>query len=510
MPKPPPPTTADALVARARRELPQQFERAIAARIKREVLERASWVSLVAGIASVCVAWSLQGYLEPRWLAAWVAVMVLQALVRGFGARLVLTRAGEGDPRIPQLMIASAAFAGAMWGALPWLPHAAPDPAFDFYTAAIVAGVVAGTSVSYASAPQMMLAIAFPALLPAALALALRGDAPGWGGAVLMVLLGALVARESRRNLMALERDIAQYLLLERESRRVMGRETLLRLGADALPEFIAYIDRDHRYAFVNRRYVELLGRSRDSIIGAPMKEVVGDWYAYLKPRLDAALDGEPQDFEVEPPSRVPRDSHYRIRYIPDRREDGGVRGVFAITIEITAYKRAQQELQKRAELDPEYGVLNAASVRERAAREHEMLQRVGGAHALCLADLDGLKAINERHGREVGDAALQRVAAVLAAAMRGSDLVGRLGGDEFVLLFHDCAVEVAEGRCRALLELLDAEPVRVGDIEFPVRASFGVTPLRSVDHDLDAVLARAEAACFAAKHAGGHRVATS
>lgn len=72
------------------------------------------------------------------------------------------------------------------------------------------------------------------------------------------------------------------------------------------------------------------------------MKEVVGEWCSYLKPRIDAAFAGEAQDFLVEPPSRVPRDSHYRIRYIPDRRDDGGVRGVYANTIEITAYKRAE------------------------------------------------------------------------------------------------------------------------------------------------------------------------
>lgn len=500
---------ADAEVARARRELPQEFQQAIGSRVHREVLERAGWVSFAAGLASVCAAWSLHGYLEAPWLWGWVAVMVLQALVRGFGARRVLTGARTADPRVLRLVLASAAFAGAMWGALPWLPQTAPDPVVGFYTAAIVAGVVAGTSVSYASAPQMMLAIAFPALLPTAAALAVRGDAPGYGGAVLLALLGALVVRESRRNRAALERDIAQYLLLERETRRVMGRETMLRQGADALPEYIAYIDPQHRYAFVNRRYVELLGRSRDSIIGAPMKDVVGDWYAYLKPRLDAALAGEPQDFEVEPPSRVPRDSHYRIRYIPDRRDDGRIRGVFAITIEVTAFKRMQRELQQRAELDPVHGVLNAASFRERAAREHEMLQRIGGAHALCLVGLDAYDDVVRRHGEELGEAARRRLATVLREAMRGDDLVGHLGNGEFALLFHDCPLETAVGRCRALLELLDAAPLEHAGIELPLRATIGATLLRSVDTDLEMALGRADAARFAAGHAGGQPIET-
>jgi len=502
-----PPPLTDEIVARARRELPVEYQRAIDARLHRELIERASWVSFAAGLASLCVAWSLRDFVVAGWLLAWTMVMVAQALVRGLVARRLLTGKRLTDPRVLKLVLLSAGFAGAMWGALPWLPLIEPDPVIAFYTAALVAGVVAGTSVSYASAPHMMLAIAFPALLPTAVALALRGDGPGWGGAILLGLLGVLVVREARRNRAAHERDIAQFLLLERESRRVMGRETLLRLGADALPEYIAYIDREHRYAFVNRRYVELLGRSRDRIIGSHMREVVGDWYSYLRPRLDAALAGEPQDFEVEPPSRVPRDSHFRVRYIPDQREDGRVRGVFAITIEITSYKRAQAELEMRAEIDPAYGVLNAASYRERLAREHEMLQRVGGSHALCLVALDGHKAIVERHGAAIGEAALAHLAQVLRGATRGGDLVGHLGGDGFGLLFYDCPPDLAVGRCRALLELLDAGPLQSGGIEMPLRASIGTTQLRSVDTDVAAAMARVESACYTAQHSGGHRV---
>ena len=49
----------------------------------------------------------------------------------------------------------------------------------------------------------------------------------------------------------------------------------------------------------------------------------------------------------------------------------------------------------------------------------------------MIYADLDNMKPINDDHGHESGDLALQEVAAVLGSTLRASDLVARLGGDE-------------------------------------------------------------------------------
>src|SRR5688572_5159567 len=63
---------------------------------------------------------------------------------------------------------------------------------------------------------------------------------------------------------------------------------------ADVLPVMIAYIDRDTRYAFVNRPLAEWLGRPRDQILGRTMREVVGEAnYAAREPIVKAALAGE-------------------------------------------------------------------------------------------------------------------------------------------------------------------------------------------------------------------------
>jgi diguanylate cyclase (GGDEF)-like protein len=59
------------------------------------------------------------------------------------------------------------------------------------------------------------------------------------------------------------------------------------------------------------------------------------------------------------------------------------------------------------------------------------------------LADLDGLKMVNDAYGHAVGDEYIRCVSTTLVGAVRGSDTVGRIGGDEFLIIFPDCHMEI-------------------------------------------------------------------
>ena len=59
---------------------------------------------------------------------------------------------------------------------------------------------------------------------------------------------------------------------------------------------------------------------------------------------------------------------------------------------------------------------------------------------ALLFIDLNGFKAINDRHGHTIGDAVLKEISERLNTAFRKSDTTARLGGDEFVVLIGDIA----------------------------------------------------------------------
>jgi len=162
----------------------------------------------------------------------------------------------------------------------------------------------------------------------------------------------------------------------------------------------------------------------------------------------------------------------------------------------------ANTRLREIALRDPLTALANRAAL---YARVGEALQRMqSGARTLCLfmVDLDGFKAVNDRHGHEVGDRVLVEVAARLRAATRGTDLVARLGGDEFVVVAEglelpDDAHALAQSLLDALKRPLTAAP------ESKIGASIGIAASGSGAEDTESLLRRADTAMYAAKAAG-------
>ncbi|XXX76471.1 ATP-binding protein [Sorangium sp. So ce134] len=117
-----------------------------------------------------------------------------------------------------------------------------------------------------------------------------------------------------------------------------------IQLLLDALPALISYIDNDERYRIVNRAYERWFQEDRRSLAGRQVREVIGDAaYAAVKPRIDAVLGGQPQDFESRLTYRRGGRRHVRIQYIPHLGASGEVRGFFTLVADISEQKRAEE-----------------------------------------------------------------------------------------------------------------------------------------------------------------------
>lgn len=84
---------------------------------------------------------------------------------------------------------------------------------------------------------------------------------------------------------------------------------------------------------------------------------------------------------------------------------------------------------------DPLTGVLNRRGVEERTVELAALARRQDQSLSVTFIDIDGLKAANDTHGHDFGDAVIVAVATSLRALVRESDLVGRWGGDEFIVV---------------------------------------------------------------------------
>ena len=119
--------------------------------------------------------------------------------------------------------------------------------------------------------------------------------------------------------------------------------------------------------------------------------------------------------------------------------------------------------LEHQAETDALTGLYNHRSFHDRLRQE---LLRASAAHetvAVVMLDLDDFKKVNDVYGHGIGDHLLQRVADVLRATVRGTDVVCRVGGEEFAVILPAGDVHSASAlaeRIGAELGTLEAEAV--------------------------------------------------
>lgn len=169
------------------------------------------------------------------------------------------------------------------------------------------------------------------------------------------------------------------------------------------------------------------------------------------------------------------------------------------------ALAEANARLSAMALQDPLTGLANRTGLNQRLAQAWQRAQRKQELLALILIDLDGFKAINDRHGHAAGDQLLLQVAGRLQANARATDLVARLGGDEFVLV---CEAIGSEEQAHVLAERILqslAQPVQLGDVQVSLSASIGISICRGQSHEN--LLREADQAMYQAKAGGRSRI---
>lgn len=170
--------------------------------------------------------------------------------------------------------------------------------------------------------------------------------------------------------------------------------------------------------------------------------------------------------------------------------------------------ERAEAQALRLATLDTLTGAYNRRTFHEIAEREMARARRGENPLSLILVDIDHFRALNDANGHRVGDAVLQRFAAVVRAALREEDVLVRYAGAQFIVLLPDVpgpgAVVVA-GRLRTTVA---AAPFDLGDASIAVTMSAGVAArLDEGPESIDALIGRADDALALAKRRGRNRV---
>ena len=271
----------------------------------------------------------------------------------------------------------------------------------------------------------------------------------------------------------------------------------------------LALADLTSRYVRVNETYAALLGQAPEDLIGVPFAQVLHpDDRPAKNLRTELLLTGAESSLEAEE-RYVALDGRtlWVLHTVSLVRGDDGRPQWFAVSAQdISERRRAEEDLRsltatlaERAVRDPLTGLANRVLLEERLRAALSRDARDGRCTALLFLDLDGFKAVNDRHGHAAGDAVLSTIAARLRAEVRPADTVARIGGDEFVVLVEGATTTGVQALGDRLAAKV-AEPVAFGSINLQVGVSIGTALAQGGDAEPQALLALADSRMYAEK----------
>lgn len=173
----------------------------------------------------------------------------------------------------------------------------------------------------------------------------------------------------------------------------------------------------------------------------------------------------------------------------------------------LTMVTTANRKLRRMATTDSLTGLFNRRHMTYLAEKELARFRRTGRPVAFLVLDIDHFKAINDRHGHEIGDRVLIEVANIIEAQLRTQDLISRWGGEEFLAVLPDTGLNSAQASAeRVRKALLAFDWLATTDATINLSISAGVSEFRRGDN-LNSAISRADRALYRSKEGGRNRV---
>ncbi|HEX2015648.1 MAG TPA: sensor domain-containing diguanylate cyclase [Solirubrobacteraceae bacterium] len=267
--------------------------------------------------------------------------------------------------------------------------------------------------------------------------------------------------------------------------------------------DMLATANLEGYFTRLNRSWEECLGYSAGELMSRPYVDLIHpDDLAATLQAAGALAEGPSEIVNFENRYRC-QDGGYRW-LLWSSRSDG--RQIYAVAKDITARKKLELEREQLlalaeavARTDTLTGLPNRRAWDEELRREISRARRKQERLAVVMLDVDRLKELNDSQGHQAGDALLHDAAVQWRMALRVSDFAARYGGDEFGVLLPDCPPHYAE-----------AVLARVRAVTPEGQSCSAGIAYWDGEESGEALVARADAALYAAKQTGRNRAVTA
>ena len=242
----------------------------------------------------------------------------------------------------------------------------------------------------------------------------------------------ALIQEQNARLEARVQERTAELEQANREIDQIAGAlrlsEGRMRLILDAIPAMIAHVDAGRRYRFANRAYAEWFGLTKEGIVGRSVEEAFGpELYPVIDGYLREAETGERVSYEYARKNASGQTVHARSVVVPDVSLEGGFRGYFVMSTDITEQKASQAALVQAQKMEA-VGQLTGGLAHD-----------FNNLLTIIIGNLSALQ------GKLAGGSGAEYVDPSLQAARRGAELIRRLLSFSRRQTLEPAAIEVGE-----------------------------------------------------------------
>ena len=311
----------------------------------------------------------------------------------------------------------------------------------------------------------------------------------------------------------------------ERIASKLENSEKMYRYLVDSSPDIIYTLNHEGKFTFVNDRAQQLLGFTRDELIGKHYSILVHDEdqerarYVFNERRVDerASRNVELRLKCNTGGSGVERTFNNTLMtislnaigmHIPDHEvKKHEFFGTYGVARDITDRKRAEEVISYQAYHDILTDLPNRMLFKDRLGLAVIQAKRKLTELAVMFVDLDRFKLVNDTLGHVKGDELLQQVALRLKECLRRGDTLARQGGDEFTIVLPELRDRAdAKSIADKFLESLH-KPFDLDGHEVHISASIGIAIYPGDGETIDELLRHADIAMYQVKALGknGH-----